>query len=386
MVPKLCLLFLLVFLAFWATRTHFSKLHVVKAATPTELRIAEAGWWPTKGTAAPEEYAGTGSCTSCHSEIFQRQQKTPMAEALSPANGTSIPGLSQKPAQFRVNGLDYEVVANDKLNYSVRDGKNSLSVPVNWIFGDGQFGRTFVYEYKGNYYESRLSYYGEGHGLDFTTGNPGQTPGRLDAALGRRMSLDELPLCFGCHSTKASTNGQFDPSHLTPGVSCEACHGPGTAHVAEMSMGSGRSATLISNVSKLSPTDSVDYCGACHRTSADVTLMGVTGVLTLRFPAYRLERSRCWGKNGDGRLTCIACHDPHEDLVREATAYDKKCLGCHQAAGSSKLRASNHLPSCPTGRPGCVSCHMPKHEIPEMHATFTDHRIGIYAPNAAFSE
>ena len=151
-------------------------------------------------------------------------------------------------------------------------------------------------------------------------------------------------------------------------------------------MGSGRSATLISNVSKLSPTDSVDYCGACHRTSADVTLMGVTGVLTLRFPAYRLERSRCWGKNGDGRLTCIACHDPHEDLVREATAYDKKCLGCHQAAGSSKLRASNHLPSCPTGRPGCVSCHMPKHEIPEMHATFTDHRIGIYAPNAAFSE
>lgn len=151
-------------------------------------------------------------------------------------------------------------------------------------------------------------------------------------------------------------------------------------------MGSGRSAALISSAAKLSPTDSVDYCGACHRTSADVALMGVSGVLTLRFPAYRLERSRCWGKSGDGRLTCIACHDPHEDLVHDAMAYDKQCLGCHRAAGSSKLSAANQLPSCPTGRSGCVSCHMPKHEIPEMHATFTDHRIGIYPPGAPFSE
>lgn len=146
------------------------------------------------------------------------------------------------------------------------------------------------------------------------------------------------------------------------------------------------SATLILNPTRLNPSDSVDYCGACHRTSADVALMGIKGILTLRFPAYRLERSRCWGKNGDARVTCIACHDPHVQLVREATAYDGKCLQCHADTRSAKSEAASHIPVCPTGKSGCVECHMPKHEIPEMHTTFTDHRIGVYAPGSPFSE
>ena len=362
------------------------RVAAVRAATPTEIRIAYPGWWPTKGTAAAEEYAGSQSCVSCHSEIAGSQHTTPMAHALEPGTRTAIPELLQKPAQVHVNGLDYELSAKDGLSYSVRDGSNKLEVPVGWIFGNGQFGRTFLYQYNGNYYESRLSYYSNAHALDFTTGNPGQVPGRLDAALGRRMSLDELPLCFGCHSTAASTSGQLDLGHMTPGVTCESCHGPGAAHVAQMNMGTGEEATLISNPANLSPSDSVDYCGACHRTSADVKLMGVTGILTLRFPAYRLERSRCWGKNGDARLTCTACHDPHKELVRDASAYDSKCQPCHTGSRSAKSVAAGHAKACPTGKSGCVECHMPRHEIPEMHASFTDHRIGIYAAGAGFSE
>jgi hypothetical protein len=30
-----------------------------------------------------------------------------------------------------------------------------------------------------------------------------------------------------------------------------------------------------------------------------------------------LPLSKCWG-NGDERLTCVACHDPHTPTVREA--------------------------------------------------------------------
>lgn len=309
-----------------------------------------------------------------------------MAHALNPGTGTAIKDLLHKSAEFHVNGLDYELTAKDELVYSVRDAKNALSVPVNWIFGNGEFGRTFLYEHNGNYYESRLSYYSGARALDFTVGNPGQSPGRLDAALGRRMFLDEVPRCFGCHATAASTDGQFDTSHLMPGVTCEACHGPGAAHVAQMSMGSDPSATLIFNPSHLNAVDSVDYCGACHRTSADVALLGVVGIVTLRFPAYRLERSPCWGKEGDARLTCTACHDPHTNLVHQPTAYDDKCLQCHAGRDTSKAGTRNHPPACRVGRSGCVECHMPKHEIPNMHATFTDHRIGIYAPGAPFSE
>src|SRR6266498_2207722 len=319
-----------------------SSENAVLAATPTEIRLAYPGWWPSKGTASSEEYVGSRACLPCHSDISRAQQNTPMSRALELANSASIPDLSHNPAEFHANGLNYELSAKDQLIYSVRDSKTSLSVPVNWIFGTGQFGRTFLYEYNGNYYESRLSYYSSARTLDFTTGNPGQTPGRLDAALGRRMSLDEVPLCFGCHATAASTSGQFSPTHLIPGVTCEACHGPGAAHVAQMSMGTGTSATLTFNPSYLNASDSVDYCGACHRTSSDVALMGVKGILTLRFPAYRLERSPCWEKKPDPRLTCISCHDPHTQLVRDAAAYDSKCLQCHAGAGAPKSEARNH--------------------------------------------
>src|SRR5205085_12167381 len=106
-------------------------------------------------------------------------------------------------------------------------------------------------------------------------------------------------------------------------------HGPGAEHVwAEKAGTTEERKTGILNPRNLSPVESVDFCGACHRTWWDVALSGSTGITSLRFPPYRLENSRCWGK-GDARLTCASCHDPHRPLEREAKAYDKRCLNCH---------------------------------------------------------
>jgi Cytochrome c554 and c-prime len=192
------------------------------------------------------------------------------------------------------------------------------------------------------------------------------------------MSPDEPPQCFGCHATASSTDGQFHPERLIPGVTCEACHGPGAQHVAQMSLDQeARTSTLIFNPGRLSPADSVDFCGACHRTSADVSLSVITGIFNLRFPAYRLEQSRCWG-NGDARLTCTACHDVHKPRVQDAAFYDKVCLSCHsQASGAAKDRAHT-IGTCKVSNHECVSCHMPKHTIPSMHTDFTDHKIAVH--------
>ena len=58
-------------------------------------------------------------------------------------------------------------------------------------------------------------------------------------------------------------------------------------------------------------------CGACHRTSADAVLPGLSkmGIINVRLQPYRLEKSRCWGK-GNARLTCVGCHDPHVQVAR----------------------------------------------------------------------
>lgn len=311
-----------------------------------------------------------------------------MAHALTPADASSLNDLP-RTARFRTGSYEYEFDRLPSgLEFKTANGQQSASVALNWVFGDRQFGDTFVYEQSGNFYESRVSYYTVPNGLDFTTGSPRFPPNRIETALGRRMSPGEPGLCFGCHSTASTTDGEFHPERLFPGVGCEACHGPGAQHVAQMSLPhDDRSPTFIFNPAQLRPPDSVDFCGACHRTSVDVSLSGLTGMLTLRFPAYRLQRSRCWGKGGDPRLTCIACHDTHKPRVIAATFYDKGCLSCHagQRAGE-KHKTANALPACPVSDHACVQCHMPKYDIPDMHTSFTDHKIAIHRQGDQFSE
>ena len=343
----------------------------------TEIRVIDPGWWPTKGSYARDQYVGSESCGHCHQDIVATQTNTPMAHAVKPATADAFTNMPAS-MHFRAGSYDYSLsqTANGA-EYSTTNGEQSVSAVLSWVFGDRQFGDTFLYEHNGIYFESRVSYYRASNGLDLTSGRTRFQPSRIDTALGRRMSPDEPPLCFGCHSTASSTDGQFHPERLIPGVTCEGCHGPGAQHVAQMSLEhDARTSTLIFNPARLSPADSMDFCGACHRTSADVTLNPVSGIFVLRFPAYRLEQSRCWG-NGDARLTCTSCHDPHKPRVQDAVFYDKVCLSCHSSATAARGGA-HAIGTCKVSNHDCVSCHMPKYTIPSMHTEWTDHKIAVH--------
>jgi hypothetical protein len=347
-----------------------------QASTATEIRLIDPGWWPTKGTAARDQYVGSETCGHCHQERVETQTNTPMARAVKPATAAALTNFPDA-MQFHIGSYDYSLSRTASgLEYSTSNGQHSASAAVSWIFGDQQFGDTFLYQQNGIYFESRVSYYRALNGLDLTTGRTRFAPRRIETALGRRMSPDEPPLCFGCHSTASSTNGLFHPDRLIQGVTCEACHGPGAQHVAQMSLEHDtRTSALIFNPARLAPNDSVDFCGACHRTSADVSLSDVTGIFILRFPAYGLEQSRCW-KNGDARLTCTACHDVHKPRIQHAAFYDKVCLSCHSPNSGAKDQA-HATGMCKVSNRECVSCHMRKYAIPSMHTEWTNHKIGI---------
>jgi len=348
-----------------------------RSSTATDIRLIDPGWWPTKGTFPRDQYVGSDTCGRCHQDIAATQTNTPMANAVKPATADAFTNMPRS-MNFRTGSYDYSVSQNATgAEYSTTNDEQSASVTLSWVFGDRQFGDTFLYQQNGIYFESRVSYYRALNGLDLTTGRTRFQPNRIETALGRRMPPDEPPLCFGCHSTASSTDGLFRPDRLILGVTCEACHGPGAQHVAQMSLEhDARTSTLIFNPARLSPADSVDFCGACHRTSADVSLNPISGIFVLRFPAYRLEQSRCWG-DGDARLTCTACHDPHKPRVQDAAFYDKVCLSCHSpASGGAKNRAA--ISACKVSNHQCVSCHMPRYTISSMHTDFTDHKISVH--------
>ncbi|HXZ32139.1 MAG TPA: multiheme c-type cytochrome [Terriglobales bacterium] len=352
----------------------------------TADRVQGSGWWPTKGTAAREDYVGPDACAQCHRAKVNGARKTPMAHASMPvADSEAL--RSHNRLETQIGPFHYQIVSTAQgVEYSVTDGTKSASVPLTWAFGMGEVGQTYVYEQSGRWYESRLSYYTGIRGLDFSPGHERSIPSSTDSALGRLFDIGETQRCFGCHTTASTTKGQFDPGHLIPGVTCEACHGPGAQHVAEKSMGAENQTTLrsIFNPAALRAVDAVEFCGACHRTAWDVALAGSKGVFNVRFQPYRLETSRCWGK-GDARLVCFSCHDPHEPLVRDASSYDSRCMQCHVARTASKTSHDHHA-VCRVSNKDCVTCHMPKQEIPGMHAKFTDHRIRIVHEDEEFKD
>lgn len=368
--------------AFVASAESASSKHD-PVSTTTEIRLIDPGWWPTKGTFARDQYVGSEVCGRCHQDIAATQTNTPMAHAVKPATADAFTNMP-RDMHFRTGSYDFSVSQTSTgAEYSTSNGQQSASAVLNWVFGDRQFGDTFLYQRNGIFFESRVSYYKALNGLDFTTGRTRFQPGGIETALGRRMSPDEPPLCFGCHSTASSTNGVFRPEQMIPGVTCEACHGPGAQHVAQMSLEhDARTSSLIFNPARLRPTDSTDFCGACHRTSADVSLNPVSGIFVLRFPASRLGQSRCWGDRS-ARLTCTACHDPHKTRVQDAAFYDKVCLSCHSPASGTAMDRAHDIGSCKVSSRECVTCHMPKYTIPSMHTDFTDHKIAIHGDQFA---
>ncbi len=339
----------------------------------SEEHIAKPGWWPRKGDAARADYVGSAVCAECHSTLFKGQQQHAMAHSSS-----LVPKLKDalEPAQLDQGPARYSIGAeNNSLVFKARYNEQSFSAPLVWLFGSGHHGQTYLYRRSGEWWETRISIF-KNVGAAITPGEPEATPGSLSEALGRRIPEEELPKCFGCHATAAVTSGKFSPESALPGVSCEGCHGPGAAHVAIAHSGLGGNPGMIFNPAGLDAPASVDFCGSCHRTWWDVFQAPEKAVSIVRLPAYRLEQSKCWG-NGDARITCIACHNPHAPLETKATQYDQKCLSCHVASASTKPSADHPAAGCPVKSADCTTCHMPKYELPQMHSRFTDHKIRV---------
>jgi hypothetical protein len=262
---------------------------------------------------------------------------------------------------------------------AVSSGKQSITTSIAWIFGAGVHGQTYILDHDGALYESQVSRFAAPHGLDLTPGHTPADAGNLNNALGERLSTSAAARCFACHTTYSMTNSKFDASRAVPGIHCEQCHGPGVQHINAIHDDEHDDAIkAIFNPAHLSPVESVDFCGACHRTTMDVVeSTEAYGPINARFQPYRLEKSRCWRTQGDARLTCVACHNPHEPLVHNASYYDQRCLACHAARGSESHGQGATPAVCPVAKANCTSCHMPQSDVPDMHAKFTDHFIRI---------
>src|SRR5436305_3853601 len=336
--------------------------------------------WHPRRPPANAEFVGDQACAQCHKKMVTQLSQSAMGIAMEPVADSKV--LIENPNMtFRSGPYIYEIKRQEKQSvYTVTDGKETITLPILYAFGQGKAGQTYMLQYEGGFYESLVSYYNEVQGLDFTIGAQRTVPESLKKALGRRLSENEVGNCFSCHSTGGVVGGKLNLEKMTPGIRCEACHGPGGSHVAATKEGDP-GANLIYNPKGLSGDQlTQDFCASCHRGNDEFGILKTMEINNVRFQPYRIFHSKCY--SDDRRISCTACHNPHEPLKREVSYYDAKCLACH--ALKDKPAAQGLEIACKVATKDCITCHMPKIGPPAAHFKFTDHYIRIVKSQEAY--
>lgn len=331
------------------------------------------GWVGILPIWAAPTFVGDRACAPCHPSQWQRQSATQHAKALLPINDSPLPALlMDRPLRER-GGVAYEYeVVDEGLQVTVHKDGAAISAVLEWTFGGGVQGLTAVGRIDGKYFEHRVSYYPARGRPAITIGHPLGLPRRARDGLGLLQDERTITECFQCHATgvaRSATGPHL--ANIQPGIRCERCHGPGAAHAQENQAGPDARQRTIRNPGNMSAQRITEMCGECHRLPDPGMLTRTPekdDPFNVRFQPMGLLASRCFSSSQ--ALSCITCHDPHEDARKDAAFYIAKCLECHPSSSEpdSDCRRQEEQ--------NCLPCHMPR-ASPSPYLYFTDHRIRV---------
>ena len=231
-------------------------------------------------------------------------------------------------------------------------------------------------------------------------------------------------MCADCHSTNLRKNYDarartFATSYAEIDVSCEACHGPGSNHVAwakkqgdwqKFDATQGLTIALderkgvawpidpaTGNARRSAPRTSereIETCARCHSRRGEIHEDFVHGqsvgddyrVALLDedhyFPDGQIkEEDYEYGSFSQSRMfhagvTCTDCHEPHSSKLREEG--NALCAQCHSAAKYDSPQHHFHTVGSAGAR--CVECHMPTRTYMVVDAR-RDHSIRVPRPD-----
>jgi predicted CXXCH cytochrome family protein len=304
-------------------------------------------------------YLGRDVCAGCHKDIAATQARTAMAQTWQGTQTRLIPNPdSEAHAEGPDPAIEY-LISRSAQQFDFRvhmPGREAVTFPVETTMGGARHGLSFLARIKdieglplarAPLVETRYLHSAVENKLALSPGFPVEKPTTYETGLGRVLSPAFEKKCLTCHG-QPSTIG----THSEAGVVCESCHGPGQAHL--VALGRKTADKGILNPAKLPIADQVRPCSECH-AGFSMVQDPLPDDLLISDQVTALSNSECSRQTG-GRITCVNCHNPHQDAPRQVleTRTEKTCVGCHAAD------VKQHPALCPVNRvTGCVGCHMP---------------------------
>lgn len=447
-----------------------AMLHRLKASAPWGLLAlggALAGLWLWGSASAqprplesdsirveppPAGYASSAACRSCHPGEYQSWHDSyhrSMTEAAStqsvraPWQGTLRDEQDRPYRLFRREDQFWvELPDPDRLATSIRQGQLDADVSLTerrvlmttgshhyqayWLpglRGNELWQLPFVYHFESGRFLPRRAVFLE----------PPEDP-----PVWARWNSS----CVQCHSVAGQprhdlASDRFATGAAELGIACEACHGPGAAHIERQRNPLTRYQTRLAgagdpsivNPARLDAERSSEICGQCHSyfVPNDAERWWQSGFLENYRPGEPLAASRhvldyerdreqapsligsdldslfygdgsvrvggrewnglrksaCFERGaGTRQLSCLSCHELHggtrDAQLSEAGLSDVACARCHGELAAAPAEHTHHSPG--SSGASCINCHMPYTSYALLGGV-RSHRIA--SPNAA---
>ena len=412
--------------------TRFLAAVLAAASTLMNLGCPSPGDRSSQTVAVTASYVGYAACVDCHKREYGLWTTSDHARAMAVPNDSTVLGDFNN-ATFTQHGITSRFTKNQSGFFVRTEGEDGKlhDYRISYVFGYFPL-QQYLVEFPGGKYQTLPLCWdtrprGQGGQRWFHIYGDERIPPN-DILFWTRVSQNWNFMCAECHSTNLLKNydgGQqrYATSWTDINVACEACHGPGSEHVAwaktiakgqkpepdavmgltvrlkDPDRGSWTMDVKTGNSTRTTPLKSdvlLETCARCHSRRGQLREPYVPGqaLMTTHLPALLEEQlyfadgqildevyeyaSFKQSKMYQRGVTCAECHEPHSMKVyaRDNTL----CYRCHLA---EKFGArSHHFHNPDSTGASCIDCHMPTRTYMRVDVR-RDHSFRIPRPALA---
>ncbi|MFO1322505.1 MAG: tetratricopeptide repeat protein [Burkholderiales bacterium] len=375
---------------------------------------------PPQASAPPAivaTYVADAQCGECHAKAVESWRGSHHQRAMQPANAQTVSGDFAN-AKLAHRGLVTQFTQRDGRYFITTEGGDGkpAEFEVTYTFGVSPL-QQYLVAAPGGRLQAPTVAWDTGRKRWFALyPNERHKPDDPLHSFGRYQNWNLM--CSECHSTDLkrnydAKNDTYDTRWAELSVGCQACHGPGSAHVAWAKAAAGKAtkgldARALGLVVDFRGSDSryqVDACAPCHSRRQRLTDGELPGKpfldnyhpALLREGLYFADGQQqdevyVWGSFLQTRMyaqgvRCTDCHDAHGlQLKAQGNAL---CAQCHQPAGNARFPTlakkdydtpAHHHHAAGSAGAQCANCHMPSRNYMVVDAR-PDHSFRIPRPD-----